>query len=177
MVDLKTDLLDCLRRDPYGAHKSIIGDQGYPALLNFVRSIAMEHKLHLMVLPVWKNEADKWKAFAGLLLSDIVESDHRHPYNPQDPIGKFEMPFGFRSACVCVRNGNKYIRGGCLVRADKVDSHNNTAFRSMLKGYNKDVRTRAKDMHLDFQSIMDWLNDHTEALEIWKEQLKKRERR
>lgn len=169
------ELLLALRENPYDAQKAYVAAHGYYGLRLFVKSMAVTNKIRLMVLPTWKTETDKWRTLAGMLLIEMApECDHDHPYDPQEPKGKFEMPFGFRSASVCVRSGTRYVRGGCLVRSDKADRKETYAWRNLIKAYNKEIKKEGVSAGLEFRSISRWLEEHPEALAMWRKELAKR---
>lgn len=169
------ELLSAIRENPYMAHKGYIAQHGFRGLLSFVREMAMKHKIRLMVLPTWKTESDKWRSLAGIMLSEVVEGPHDGIYDPQDPKGKFEMPFGFRSASICLRGHTRYIRGGCLVRIDKASTKETYAWKNLIRQYNKDIKKGGIRAGMEFQSISEWLDEHPRALEIWRQTLAKRE--
>jgi len=171
---IEQDVLIMLKNNPHQAHKDIIASGGYPALKAWVQQMAIDHKMVLMVLPNTEYETRKWKMVATILTSEIVFSEHNHPYDPKDVQGLFEMPTHMRQACTVMRNGVEHLRNGSLVRRDKLKPSDREAFISMLNKYNKDQKKRAKEMGLGFQSIMDWFNEHPEARDIWYEQLRKR---
>ena len=171
---VESDVLEDLKSDPYQVHMDIIQSRGYPALLNWVKSMAVDHKIRLMVLPTLDYEIRKWRVLASLLMGGLVLSDHDHPYDPQEPKGKFEMPFGFRKACTVLRNGMEFIRGGSLVRNDKLAFYDRKALLTILKAYNADMKKLSIKKGMGFMSLMDWMMAHPDALHIWQGVLTKR---
>lgn len=164
-------LLDQLAKDPYKAHLAIRKAGGWPALLKWVKEMAVDHKLRLMVLPNVEYEARKWRILANILNGGIIKSDHDHPYDPKEIKGLWEVQTHFRSAHTIMRNGEEYVRSGTVVRIDKLNASDKKAFNKIIKIYNSDQRKKSTK---GFIRIIDWLKEHPEALEIWNKQIEER---
>jgi hypothetical protein len=171
---MEKQILDMLAANPLRAHKYIKKTGGWQELLEFVREMAIQNKMRLMVMPDYEYEARKWKIVANILRKGLVFSDHNHPYDPKDVKGLWEVIPHVRSAHTILRNGNEYVRSGSIVRLDKMKESDHKALKKLLDKYNRDQKKRAKQYGLGFQRIIDWLREHPEAYEIWNKQLEKR---
>jgi hypothetical protein len=149
-----------LENDPYKAHKEIIANGGYPALLDWVRGVAVDHGLCLTVLPTNDRAIQRWKDIARILGGKLCENnDMPRITREQLTKGLFEMMAHFRSAHKFRRNGETYIRGGCMVRQDKLTEQEKETFAKLVVRYNHEMKSRSREKGFKFISLADWMKE------------------
>jgi len=176
----KDEFYKILAKDPYKAHKAIIASGNLKGLLAWIRSMAIKHNLTLWLNPIYPREVAKWKVIAKMYLGELIDNSNiiasGVKWNPREIQGLFEMCTHFRNAHVCRCGNNKeYIRGGSIVRADKLDKISYTALTGIKGQYNAAMRKRAKDGNIEFISLIDWVKSHPDVYDIWQRSIQKRE--
>lgn len=150
------DFFVALEKDPYKAHKEIIANGGYPALRDWVRGIAVDHGLTLTVLPTFDRDIQRWKDIARILGGKLCEGgDGITITREQLTKGLWEMISHFRSAHKFHRNGETYIRGGCIVRSDKLTDVERGVYVKLVRAYNNEMKKRGHK----FISLSDWMKE------------------
>ena len=166
----RVEFYQLLEKDPYMAHDLLRRANKMRFLLDWVRQQTMTNNFKsLAVLPRFQNDINKWKTIAKYYLTKIVEGDHDTEWDPKEPQGLWEMCFHTRAASVCLlkATGEKYLRGACLVRPDRIGLDDRKPLRDILKKYNKDVKEVAKSGKKRFISLIDWLKSHPELYDSW----------
>lgn len=161
-----TEFFVALESNPYKAHKEIISNGGYPALLDWVRGVAVDHGLCLTVLPVHDKAIQRWKDIARILGGKICEGvGGVHITREQLSKGLFEMIAHFRSAHKFRMNGETYIRGGCMVRQDKLTEQEKQVFAKLVVRYNHEMKVRGRDKGFKFISLAEWMREEGNVTE------------
>lgn len=159
-----------LHNDPCRTHKDIVIHGGLDALRRFVRGMAVDYKLSLMLYPVRENEIAKWRIIAKMFLKEITDNSKDNVLNgwhPTENQGLFEMMPHFRNAHIMVREGKKIMRSGSIVRSDKLDNKTRNILTGIQGQYNEYAKDQAKKRKIAFMPIVTWLKHHPELYEEW----------
>ena len=146
-----------LSADPLAAHKDMALHGGIRDLFDFVRKIAMNYSISLVVFPKWEKHVDRWKMVAKTLSDNVLLNpptgitDEKIAY-----VSKNKCKAHFRSACLVHRGGKEFIRLGCLVNKERLDRKEVIGFQRLVDEYNERVVSKYEDKY-EFMSMSAWM--------------------
>ena len=143
--------------DPLAAHKDMALHDGIRDLFDFVRKIAMNYSIALVVFPKWEKHVDRWKMVAKTLSDNVL-------FNPPTGITDKKIAYvsmnkykaHFRSACLVHRGEDEFIRLGCLVNKERLDNNEVNGFQKLVDEYNNRVVSKYEDSY-EFMSMSEWM--------------------
>ena len=146
-----------LSADPLAAHREMALRGSKRDLFDFVRKIAMNYGIALVVFPKWEKHVDRWKMVANTLSDNVLFNNPTGiPDEKRAYVSKNKYKAHFRSACLVHRGEDEFIRLGCLVNKEKLDRKEVIGFQRLVDEYNERVVSKFKSEYR-FMSMREWM--------------------
>lgn len=143
MDQQERSMWEAMRDNPLKTHLGIIVSGGKKALFEFVKNMAISHKICLDVKPRSPNAVQRWKDLSRCMLKDVLDSEPSDSgAMPTEPyISRLIYEAHVRSA---YQRCDDVIVRATIVNEEKLDRSTRSALRKMVDSYNKHVVDVAK---------------------------------
>lgn len=159
----KRRFYELLAKNPYGVMKTLISRGRRNDLLGWIRKMAMEYKVTLMLLPNSEREIVKWRVIARVYLNEYIHNEPEYEdiierlKKLQSKPGLWEVVTHFRRAHIMHRGGKEIMREGTIVRDDKLDETTLKDMTYVKYKYNIEMRKQAKAGNYRFMSMAEYM--------------------
>jgi hypothetical protein len=146
---------EAMNNNPLKTHEMIISSGGFTNLCEFVREMAIKHKITLEVKPSGQLMTQRWKDVARCMLADILpENPTFDVSDPQVILNPGIMRSHVRRAYFRrLNSGKKVVIEACIINPFKLDKDTRSAMLKLLGHYNASVVKQARDKGVLVESI------------------------